>query len=217
MRNRKKRVIFFIFFIIALLYVAFLQNNIYTSHMDGLDAIHFRPEIFLNQQGMDMLNRSLEPGEPKTQVYVASFPEGVFVDRLSQSSSNNVNWYLIVEQPDCQYISVSINGHYIGDFGRLDGRSNLWNSQLSFRFPERYIEEQNSLEITMYSDYMTGIAGEVWIADSDDYQVIRDMYKIYETIANAALMSLVFVAIVMLMIIIAWKKDYTILKDTYSF
>jgi signal transduction histidine kinase len=185
--------------------------------MDGLDTIRFRPEIFLNQQGMDMLNRSLEPGEPKTQVYVASFPEGVFVDRLSQSSSNNVNWYLIVEQPDCQYISVSINGHYIGDYGRLDGRSNLWNSQLSFRFPERYIEEQNSLEITMYSDYMTGIAGEVWITESDDYQVIRDMYKIYETIANVALMSLVFVAIVMLMIIIAWKKRLYNLKGYLFF
>lgn len=155
----------------------------------------------------DINNRAIGRGEEKIKYYKATF----FSDQLGQNLSDDnavmKNWYLMIEKPDAQYMEVELNGELIGTFGETSGRANLWNNTFYIQFSENILTAENDIVITLYSEYMTGIAGRLLVLNHNDYRTLSIITSFSNSLLEGALVISMFVSIVLLMVVIAWKDQ----------
>lgn len=113
----------------------------------------------------------------------------------------------MIEKPDAQYFEVSVNGQTIDRFGDSSGKSNLWNSIFLLRVSGDLIHENNEMVITMYSDYMTGVAGRIMMFSQNEFNLIDVMTRMSEDMVKSAFVIAMFAGIILLMMIIAWRDQ----------
>jgi len=219
MQKQKTGLIFFIVMILIIYIFGNLQGVIYEQKKSSLDAIQLDKNKFISSENseLNIQNRQLTEADKLSYTYVYEFNKDLFDGRLVEGRApNRPNWYLFIEKPDCQYFEVQLNNEMIGKRGQLLGNANLWNGYFVLEFNEAILHDQNTLSITLKSDYMTGVAGNIMIVSEDDYASIKYFMSINETIIMASSVIAFFAALILILFIISLrKKIYNILAYSY--
>jgi len=116
----------------------------------------------------DLNTRVLDKNDSTVSTYTA------IINREDIESIGNKTLHLIIYRLNAQAYSVSFNGNHIETYGDMtDSRSHIYNSVGSFSIPKEYIEDVNTLEITINALYMVGL--EKAPAGIVDYETAREI------------------------------------------
>lgn len=196
-----------------------MQGYIYEMKKTSLDTIVLNKDSFTEKDiaSLTIQNRALTQPEKHMYHYEYRFTKELFADRLIQGRAPvRPNWYLIIEKPDCQYLDVQLNNQSIGMKGQLSGQANLWNGYFVFEFNEGALNEQNLLRINMMSDYMTGVAGDIFFISAENFETLKFYMDINEQIIMATSIIAFFAAFILSLFIISLrKKIYNMIAYSY--
>jgi len=204
----KKRVLIFFVSLICILYTyGVLHGLFYQAILDDVVSVSLEKTSFfdVNDPSRTIVNRELSQGEPKVYKYKSTFKSSD-LKALKLSVQRNESIYLMIEKPDVQYFTVQINDQTIGSYGEESGHSNIWNGTYFFTFNENIIEENNEITILMYSDYMTGVAGNIKLFDYEHYRQVESIINLNQMLIDAAIVIAFIVAAIICLIVIAWYK-----------
>lgn len=209
MRNQNKVLGVFITIIIFIFTYGIVEDYLYDYHIKVSDAIELPKTDFIDMIAPNhtMIDREIEEGEALTRHYKMQF-DGKILDPLIDASSNDKDYvYLMLEKPDAQYFEVNLNGITLDTYGEKSGKANLWNGIFFIKINTGYIQAKNSLVITLFSEYMTGVTGRVLIIPEHDYRTLVFITTHNERILDSAIVIALFASIVLLIMIIAWKDQ----------
>lgn len=209
MQKQKNGLIFFVVVITLVFIVGNLQGIFYETTKDSLGGIILDKGLFVADQKPELTieNRQLNTTDSHSYKYQYAFDKSLFGDRLLKGRVPvRPNWYLLIEKPDCQYLEVQLNNQIIGKYGQSSGKANLWNGYYVMEFSEMAIMEKNNLCITMDSDYMTGVAGDIVFLNEEEYEALKYFFSFDEAIVLAASIIAFFAALILLLFIISLRK-----------
>lgn len=200
-------------FIITMILFIFIVSQVY-EHYYGIllnesatltiDKSEF---IDLDTNDNDISNRQLDPEESKLKIYEAIIPMEVFEKAFADQYELTPNWFIMIEKPDCQYLEIQINNNVVETIGKINGKSNLWNGTFVGKFSEDQIKDFNNITIIMYSDYMTGVGGDIHLLTADQYSKIEHLLKLNDVIMNSSIVMGFFSSFMLLLVIFAWHKQ----------
>lgn len=219
MQRQKTGLIFFVVVITFVFIVGNMQGFLYESQKESLNSIKLDKSLFIanNTSELTIENRQLSEKDEFTYKYIYSFSKALFEERLLKGRVPvSPNWYLLIEKPDCQYLEVQLNNQIIGKYGQRSGKANLWNGYFVMEFSEMAIRDKNDLSVTMDSDYMTGVAGDILILSEAEYESLKYYFSFDQAIVLAASIIAFFAALILLLFIISLrKKIYNIIAYSY--
>jgi HPt (histidine-containing phosphotransfer) domain-containing protein len=218
MKNKRRVFGVFIVIIIMLFIYGVVHDYVYNQRITMSDAIEFDKSDFVDMAfpKYSAENRELNQGEEFLRHYRITFDKERFGHLLSDYKAQSRHWYLVLEKPDAQYVEVMLNNHLLGSLGAKNGRANLWNGVFYIKFTENLIKEDNTLIITMYSEYMAGITGRIFIVPEEDYRTLSMISRFSERFIDASIIVAIFASLIILMMLIAWK-DQLYNKMAYVF
>lgn len=208
MAQKKHVKIFFIVFILCVYAYSFLHTGLFDIKNNDVETVVFEKSKFyeMNDSAIDISNVEIFEDDDKTLTYIYHFNTKELKSlNLDEDQSGNI--YLLIEKPDTQYMEVRINGYSLGFEGQSNGQASLWNGNYFFRCSKSLLQEENTLSIFMFSDYMRGVAGDVKWMTSESYQKINGHYALSETISELAVYVAFIIAVILLLLIIAWHKE----------
>lgn len=219
MTNSRRVLIFFVSFICVIYLYGILHQVVYQSTLKDITSVSIDKASFFDVTNSEknIMNRELSVDEDTTIKYQYNFSKSA-LDNLELSPHANENIYLMIEKPDAQYFEVQLNDINIGSFGDEHGMSNIWNGTFYVMFNENILKDENKLTISMNSDYMTGVAGQILFLGYDEYSMISSVTNYNSNlIRTASNIAFVIAAIIGLMIIAWYKSLYNIKVYLYFF
>lgn len=209
MRNQNKVLGVFITIIILIFIYGIVQDYLYDYHIKVSDAIELPKTDFIDMTAPNhtIVNRELQSGEALTRYYKTEFNKKMLEPLLQEHSLDKTYLYLMLEKPDAQYFQVDLNGMTLDAYGDRYGKANLWNGIFYIKIDTDYIQEQNSLDITFFSEYMTGVTGRILIMSEHDYKTLVLITSHNERILDSAIVIALFASIILLIMLIAWKDQ----------
>lgn len=212
----KKNKILGVFTAVILMLFAYgvIHSAIYDKTIAESSAIELPKESFVDIAfpKYDINNRALVQGEEKLRHYKVQFSGDVLKQQLIKSGYGKDKFYIMMEKPDAQYLEVTLNDRITDSFGDLSGRANLWNGIYFVKIDNEAIRENNKLIITMYSDYMTGVAGRIFLVPKSDFRTLEIFASFTNSLVNSAVVISAFACVILLMIIMAWRNQLYNLK-----
>jgi len=184
MKNNKRVLVFFICMISILYGLGIIHGLIYKSIVSDISAFAIDKTLFVNKhnQKLDISAKVLGYDDPTTNYYEYAFKLSDLTNIKTSDYENN-NYYLMIEKPDAQYFEVAINGINIGREGDELGSANIWNGTYFLQFNETILKENNTLSYKSFSDYMTGVTGDIKILPYDDHRRIDYIRTHYNCLA----------------------------------
>jgi two-component system chemotaxis sensor kinase CheA len=217
---KKKNKILGVFTAVILMLFAYgvIHSGIYDRIIAESRAIELSKESFVDIAfpKYDINNRALVHGEEKLRHYKVQFSGDVLKKQLIESAYGKDKFYIMIEKPDAQYLEVTLNDRVIDSFGDLSGRANLWNGIYFVKIDNEAIMKNNKLIITLYSDYMTGVAGRIFLVPKSDFRTLEIFASFTNSLVNSAIVISAFACVILLMIIMAWRNQLYNLK-AYTF
>ena len=209
MKNRRKVLGVFIVIILLIFSYGMIYGYLYAHRVNISDGINLPKEAFVDMAfpQYDINNRALKSLEEKNRYYDIEFTRDKFEGQLSSHVNDKPDWYLMIEKPDAQFMEVKLNGQLLATYGEETGRANLWNGTFFIRFNEEMIQENNQLILTLKSDYMAGVAGQIMVLPYKDYRILEMINEFTQSLIGSSIVIAIFAGVILLMMIIAWKDQ----------
>lgn len=218
--KKKNRILGVFITVIFLIFTyGLLHDYLYDYRVSISEGINIPKETIkdISFPQYDIANRAIGHHEEKMKYYEAKFLSANLGNNFSDENAIMKNWYLMIEKPDAQFMEVELNGELIGTYGELSGRANLWNNTFYIQFSENILQEENVLVITMYSEYMTGLAGRLMVLNHNDYRTLSIITSVSNSMIEGAIIIAVFASIILLMVTFAWKDQLYNIKTFVFF
>ena len=140
------------------------------------DSVGLSPERFSDGED-DLSYRLKNKQDPKVMTFSAT------VDKDELAGFKGEDLGLSLTKLEAQGYTVRWNGQCIGYAGDpVEGKANIWNSSFWFVIPKEIIQDVNTLEIEMYSDYEVGAyKHSIIISDLDETERISANHMMYST------------------------------------
>jgi two-component system chemotaxis sensor kinase CheA len=209
MRNKNRVLGVFIFIILLFYAYGILHDFFYSYRIENSNAVELPKTSFVDMAfpNHSIVNREIDTKEDWIRYYKTSFDQHMIESLLPESEEDQTYIYLMIEKPDVQYFEVEVNGRLLDTYGDKGGRANLWNSVFFTKINTDYLQESNDLILTLFSEYMTGVTGHIYLLSEYDYQALNFISAFSERVLDGAVIISFFASIVLVIMLFAWKDQ----------